>query len=51
MTPPDGHWHRRTDKPVTVVDRIKTYGCQVKDCGWQVAVHPDKREVRGAPPV
>jgi hypothetical protein len=43
-TPPDGHWHRRTPDPVKTVERVRVYGCQVKGCGWQVHVAPDRSE-------
>lgn len=37
-TPPDGHWHRRTPKPIEATSTSRTYGCTESGCTWTVTV-------------
>jgi len=37
-TPPDGHWHRRTAKPIATDGHKRTYGCTERGCTWTVTV-------------
>lgn len=38
--PPDGHWHRRTAKPIRDNEDGKTYGCTHTGCVWTTTETP-----------
>jgi hypothetical protein len=41
VLPPDGHWHRRTSKPVNRYDNGDfEYGCTHEGCTWTVVEDP-----------
>jgi hypothetical protein len=50
-TPPDGHWHRRTQTPVAFTGTERIYGCTANGCMWamreQIVADAPKRLMPG----
>jgi hypothetical protein len=36
VSPPDGHWHRRTPTPIAFTGTERIYGCTATGCMWAV---------------